>query len=438
MASTPLKNRTIKATLAATKTRRKTQVCRVYELKVNRSKINTTSRVHLDRLFLEAKWFYNWVLSQPDVFNVATTVQTVPVKVGEEFEDRELRCLSSQMKQGLVTQIHHAIRALAALKKTGQKVGKLKFKGFLDHIPLKQYGVTYQLDRSHQRIKLQKFKQRLRVHGCDQIPVEAELANAHLLRRHGDYYFHVVTYQPKTRRTCQIAPPGTSIGIDIGLQTQFAFSNGVAVEYRIPFPERLRRLYRQFSRTQKHSRNRRKVGCQLQKHFAKLKNRRKEIRNQLVAYLVRHYETVCFQDELLRAWQRLYGKKMADLSLGAFLRILNQRSRTPAEVPSNFPSTQRCSGCEYKQKLSLDERVYRCQNPKCGLVIDRDLNAAINLRLEGLGLDPKDYPSRCPERNTVMPVETKTATQRMVEHFNGLPFVCASLVAEAGSLGALA
>jgi putative transposase len=440
MAAPSSKNRAIKATLASTKARRKRQVCRVYAIKINRSKMNATSRVHLDRLFLEAKWFYNWVLSQRDVFNIDTTVQTVSVKVGEAFEDRELRCLSSQMKQGLVTQIHHAIRALAALKKTGHKVGKLKFKAFIDHIPLKQYGVTYQLDRSRQRIKLQKLKQRLRVHGCEQIPTEAELANAHLLRRHDDYYLHVVTYHPKIRRACQTAPLGTSIGMDTGLQTQFAFSNGVAVDYRIPFPERLRRLYRQFSRTQQHGRNRRKIGCKLQKHFTKLTNRKKEIRNQLVAYLVRNYETVCFQDELLRAWQRLYGKKMADLSLGAFLRILSERSRTPVEVPSNFPSTQRCSGCGCRSthKLPLSQRMYRCCNPNCGLVMDRDLNAALNLRLEGLGLDPKKYPSRCPERNTVMPVETKTTTQRMVNHFNGLPFVRASLVAEAGSLGALA
>ncbi|MHA2497048.1 MAG: RNA-guided endonuclease InsQ/TnpB family protein [Candidatus Hodarchaeales archaeon] len=344
------------------------------------------------------------------------------------------------MKQGLVTQIHHAIRALAARKKKGHKVGKLKFKAFIACIPLKQYGITYQLDRSHHRLKLQKLKQRVRVHGCDQIPTDAELANAHLLRRHGDYYLHVVTYQRKTTRACQTAPPGTSIGMDTGLQTQFAFSNGVAVEYRIPFPERLRRLYRQFSRTQKGSRNRRKLACKLQKAFAKLTHRKQEIRNQLVAYLVRHYRTICFQDELLRAWQRLYGKKMADLSLGALLRILSERSRTPAEVPSNFPSTQRCSGCGHKlpAKLPLSQRVYRCRNPKCGLVMDRDLNAALNLRLEGLGLDPAQYPSRCPERNTAMPVETKTATRRMVGHFNGLPFVRASLVAEAGSLTALA
>ncbi|MHA2232609.1 MAG: RNA-guided endonuclease InsQ/TnpB family protein [Candidatus Hodarchaeales archaeon] len=436
MTTPPSKKQAIKVTLAATKARRETQVCRVYALKINRSKMNATSRAHFIRLFLEAKWFYNWVVSQPDVFNVATTVQTVPVKVGEAFEERELRCLSSQMKQGLVTQIHQAIRALAALKKTGHKVGKLKFKSFLAHIPLKQYGITYQLDRSHQRIRLQKAKQWLRVHGCAQIPAEAELANAHLLRRHGDYYFHVVTYQPKTRRVCQSAPQGTSIGIDTGLQTQFAFSNGVAVEYRIPFPERLRRLYRQFSRTQKGSHNRRKVSHKLQKAFAKLTNRKKEIRNQLIAYLVRNYEIICFQDELLRAWQRVYGKKMADLSLGAFLRILKERSRTPMEVRSAFPSTQRCSGCGHKQRLSLEERTYWC--PLCRFTIDRDLNAAVNLRLEGLGIDPKNSPSRCPERNTVMPVETKTATQRMLDHFNGLPFVRASLVAEAGSLTALA
>ncbi|MFQ5980240.1 MAG: RNA-guided endonuclease InsQ/TnpB family protein, partial [Candidatus Heimdallarchaeota archaeon] len=382
------------------------------------------------RLFLEAKWFYNWVLSQPDAFAVDSTLQTVPVKVGAVFEARVLTCLSSQMKQGLVTQIQQAIRALAELKKTGHKVGPLKFKTFLDCIPLKQYGITYQLDRAHQRLKLQKLKQRLRVHGCGQLPFDAELANAQLLRRHGDYYLHVVTYQARTTQPCLTAPPDTAIGIDPGLQTQFTFSNGVAVEYRIPFPERLRRLYRAFSRTQKGSRNRQKLRIKLQKVFATLTHRKKDIRNQLVAYLVRNYATICFQDELLHAWQRLYGKKMADLSLGAFLRILAERSRTPREIRSTFPSTQRCSGCGNKQKLTLTERTYHCSS--CGLVIDRDWNAARNLLWEGRGITPKDMPSRCPERNTVMPVETKTTTQRMVAHFNGLPFVRASLVAEAG------
>jgi transposase len=101
------------------------------------------------------------------------------------------------------------------------------------------------------------------------------------------------------------------------------------------------------------------------------------------------------------------------------------------EISSSFPSTQRCSGCGHKQKLLLEERLYHC--PQCGLVINRDLNATINLQLEWLELDPPNSPSRCPERITVMPVETKTATQQMLAYFNGLPFVRASLVGETGS-----
>ena len=79
------KNQAIAATLKDTQGRRKAQTCRVYELKVNRAKLNATSRVHLERLFLEAKWFYNWLLSQDDPFNVDTTMQTIPVKVSDEL-----------------------------------------------------------------------------------------------------------------------------------------------------------------------------------------------------------------------------------------------------------------------------------------------------------------------------------------------------------------
>ena len=188
------KNQAIAATLKATQGRRKEQTCRVYELKVNRAKLNATSRVHLERLFFEAKWFYNWVLSQDDPFNVDTTVQTIPVKVSAEFKEREIRCLSSQMKKGLATQVRDVIKALAKLKENGRKIGHLKFKRKVCCIPLKQYAVNYQLNIDRQWVKLQRLKQHLRVHGCDQLPTGVEFANAQLLERYGDYFIHVVTY----------------------------------------------------------------------------------------------------------------------------------------------------------------------------------------------------------------------------------------------------
>jgi len=419
------KNQAIAATLKATRVRRKEQTCRVYELKVNRSKLNATSRVHLERFFLEAKWFYNWVLIQDDPFNVDTTVQTIPVKVGAEFEARDLRCLSSQMKQGLATQVQDAIKALAKLKENGRKVGHLKFKRQVCCIPLKQYAVTYQLYIDRQRVKLQRLKQHLRVHGCAQFPAGIEFANAQLLERHGDYFLHVVTYHPKTTRPCTTAPP-QAIGIDAGLQQQLTFSNGVAVEYRVPVPKRLRRQYRRFSWKHKGSRNRRKDRLKLEKLFSKLTHIKKDIRNQLVAYLCRNYAIVCYQKENLAAWQRLWGKKMLDISLGAFFRILEERSRTPTEIKRSFPSTQRCSRCGHKQKLPLQERVYHC--PDCGLLLDRDYNAALNLLLEGQGLTP----SLGPGRTEVTPVETPASTQCMLDCFASLPYVRASRVAEAG------
>lgn len=74
-------------------------------------------QAHLARLFVEAKWFYNFLVGHEDLFAADVKqlykCKTIPVKMGEEFVDRELRCLSSQMKQGLATQIQNFVRELA-------------------------------------------------------------------------------------------------------------------------------------------------------------------------------------------------------------------------------------------------------------------------------------------------------------------------------------
>jgi putative transposase len=382
------KRQTIKRTLQATRTRRRTQICRVYQLKLTRNKLRRATRAHLRCLFQEAKWFTNWALSGPDLFAIDTTRKTVPVKVGSTFEERPLRCLSSQMKQGLVTQLHHAVSALITLKTQGQKVGRLKYKKRVQCIPLKQAGVTY---------------------------------------------------QPTPKRTHPPPqPPRGAIGLDPGLASQFAFSNGVAITYRVRIPKRLRRLYRQFSRTQKGSRNREKIRQKIEKQYHQLNNIKRDIRNQLVAYLEGHYPVVCFQDETLRAWHRLWGKKMLDLSLGAFFRVLKQRCQTPVELPRDFPSTQLCSACGHRQKVRLAERVYHC--PTCGLTLDRDHNAARNLLLAGWEKYQvrQTEPALGPGRIEVTPAEIAAATQQMVEHLDGLPHVHASRVVEPGSLRASA
>src|SRR5659263_579177 len=106
------KNEAIKASMKATKAKRKTQMCRVYETKIDLSHLNHATQEHLNRLFLKGKWLINSVLSQKKFFGIDDKIHEVPVKVKDVFEIRELECLSSQMKQSIIGRIQDDILSL--------------------------------------------------------------------------------------------------------------------------------------------------------------------------------------------------------------------------------------------------------------------------------------------------------------------------------------
>jgi putative transposase len=172
-----LKTEAIRATLKKTKERRRTQTCKQYELKIDTSHLNDKTHKHLDRLFLEAKWFYNHVLANGNVFEADYRKGSVRVKAKDSFETREIRCLSSQMKQELIDRMRDNIKSLSRLKKYGHKVGALKFKSEINSIPLKQQGMTYKIIDEHY-VHIQGIKQRLKTRGIFQIPTNTDLASA--------------------------------------------------------------------------------------------------------------------------------------------------------------------------------------------------------------------------------------------------------------------
>jgi len=137
---------------------------------------------------------------------------------------------------------------------------------------------------------------------------------------------------------------------------------------------------------------------------------------------------VCYQNENLGAWQRLWGSRMLSTSLGGIIRMLEVKVHTPVEIDRFFPSTKTCSRCDHQRAMSLAERTYECHH--CGLVIDRDFNSSCVLEHEGhkiLGRGPTE----------VTPAETNTSTSTL-EYLNQIAYVEASMVAETGSLTALA
>ena len=133
-----LKQTKIRETLKATKEKRKHQVARVYQLKLQN--LSKKDEEKLNRLFLEAKWLYNYIVADTEnrLNGNAWKLKEVEIKTPEGFEKREIRTLSSQMRQGIVERIKHSLKALRRAKEKGRKVGKLLFKSDVRSIPLKQ------------------------------------------------------------------------------------------------------------------------------------------------------------------------------------------------------------------------------------------------------------------------------------------------------------
>jgi len=106
-------------------------------------------------------------------------------------------------------------------------------------------------------------------------------------------------------------------------------------------------------------------------------------------------------------------------SLGGITSPLEKKAQTPKKVVRFVPTTLKCSRCNGRNETNLNDRIYECIH--CGLVIDRDLNAAINIEKEGVPTVRREF----------TPADTLAAT--LAEYFNSIPHVRASMVVETGS-----
>jgi len=440
-------------TLNETKERRKSQICRVYEVKVDKSHLNNETENQLKMLSLEAKWYCNHIRSkiqygknQESLFDLDYKIDKVAVKVGCRYEIRELKYLSSQMKQELLDRIKDDVIRLSEKKKKGHTVGKLKFKSDIRSVPLKQYGNTYKiLDNKY--ITIQGVKQKIRVRGLNQIldrldhnNENIEVANADFINKHGDFYLHIVTYQDKKvvdMPSKEIKDP-KSIGLDFGIAEQITLSNGIRINYRIPISDRLRKLYKKLSKQEYHSNNWEKTRLKIRKEFDKLTNIKEDIKNKIV-HRLGEYQIVCYQDDNIKSWQRIWGRRILETSIGGIKSDIDKKIQTPVEIDRFFPSTKKCSECGHEREIGLDERIYECLNPKCQIKKDRDWNSSINIKTEGLRLGIRLNENSLVDTGRIdfKTAEIGSSTLDM-EYFNRIPYVKASSVRETGSLTALA
>ena len=378
------RNRKIRENGKATRERRSQMDCRVISVKVQENRLSKAKLEKLYRCFLEGKWLYNAIVATETLSLDGT--KTVQVKVKDTFETREIKNLSSQMKQSVVDSAKTNISNLSKAKSKGLKVGKLKFKKECNEINLKQFGHTYKI-KDKNKIRVENIGI-LVVNGLEQINIdEVEFANAKLIQKPSGFYINITIYsnkQPEVQEEKEI------LGLDMGIKDQLTFSNGVKVNFYLEESEQLKGLMRKLSRQTKGSNQYKQTLTRIKRVYEHLNNKKNDVVNKLDSVLKQNY-IICFQDELLNQWKRKkskrrfsFGRKVQHGILGRVKEKLKKNS-TNVMLESSVPTTQTCPECGCLTKHSLDKRVYHCN--RCGFEnTDRDVHSAnMMVLLSGYG-----------------------------------------------------
>jgi putative transposase len=192
-------------------------------------------------------------------------------------------------------------------------------------------------------------------------------------------------------------PTENQVGIDVGLKVFYTDSAGVTVanpRYLRRAERKLKRLHRRVSKKQKRSKNRKKAIKRLAKGYLKVSRQRKDFVVKAARALVQSSDLVAYENLQIANLVKNHrlAKSISDASWGLFLswvRYYGGLHGIPViAVPPKF-TTQDCSGvlpdgtpCPERVQKSLSVRTHVC--PRCGLVLDRDWNAALNILLAAL------------------------------------------------------
>jgi len=193
----------------------------------------------------------------------------------------------------------------------------------------------------------------------------------------------------------EVAPATkASIGIDLGIKSLLTLSDGTSIDnpkWIRTNEKKLKRLHKQLSKKVKGSNNRQKAKLRLAKTHEKIKNQKQDYLHNITTKIISENQVIVLEDLNVSGMMKNHklAKSIQELGLYEMRRQLKYKSewygRDLIFVDRFFASSKLCSCCGWKNiNLKLSDREFVCE--KCGLVIDRDENATINIENEGLRL----------------------------------------------------
>jgi putative transposase len=338
-----------------------------------------------------ARWLYNRALDyrrkrwQESRYSVTYSEQSAMWREwrNEEPEDNALRLLNMSAGQQVLRRLDTAYREFLSGKR-----GRPRFKGWryfntINYKPGDGAGLAENDGLYVQNVGV------MRVEWHRDLPV-GTLKNILLTRKPSGWY---VCFQIECPDIEPVLSEKPAVGIDVGLHHALALSDGTVMDSPQWLKKSLRKirvLQRRIARRKKGSKGREQAIHQLAKEMEHIANQRRDWWHKVVYWLVKTYGLIVLEDLNITFMLRNSNLARAahDVSLGLFYEILSYKTiEVGVQIVKVDPhkTSQRCSGKNCGEIIPKDLSVRNHDCPHCGLTLDRDVNAALNIL--GLGLE---------------------------------------------------
>lgn len=294
----------------------------------------------------------------------------------------EFKQVGSQVLQDVVERCDKAFKAFFRRLKTGEKTGFPRFRSFhrYDSFTLKQHGWKFD-GRNLYITNVGRFKLFL------SRPIEGNIKTVTII--------HSTTGEWFVSFSCDDVPEkilpktGKEVGLDVGLTHFIVDSDSKYIESPKFFrksEKKLRVAQRKLSRCKKGSNRRKKIKIQVAKKHEKVKNQRVDFLHKTANYYIENYDMIYIEDLKIKNMirNRHLAKSIADASWGTLSSMLVYKAESAGRTISKvnpYKTSVNCSLCGMPVQKSLSVRIHNC--PHCGLILDRDLNASLNIRAAG-------------------------------------------------------
>lgn len=299
----------------------------------------------------------------------------------------EYASIHTHLLQDAITRLDRAYRAFFRRVKAGETPGFPRFKGRGRYRTF-----TFKDAANHNGVRLLAGGKRVKLAGIGNVkvklhrPVEGRIKQASVsLDGDGHWYIAFACVDVPTR---PLPTLDTSVGIDVGITTFAALSDGTMVDNPRPYEMAQRSLataQRRVSRRKRGSKRRRKAVELLAKQSARVQRVRLDFHHKTAHAIVQRFGSIAVEDLNVKGLARMrLAKQVHDAGWAQFTTILEAKAESAGrEFYRVDPrgTSQECSGCQERVPKGLHVRVHAC--PHCGLVLDRDVNAAVNVQARG-------------------------------------------------------